>query len=168
MSRIKGIVSLLVSVAAMTTTSAWLFTRKTVFIEGIDYFPPKPKYVESSGFHMGFCGVTTLGNNYNSNYHHEYNEPDGEKLFKANCASCHHPTKVVVGPALQGTYQRWTNAGIKDRIYDWIRNPHDKKAVKLPYIKNMMKAYREKGVGDMTPQDLTNEEIDAAMIYADF
>ena len=27
---------------------------------------------------------------------------DGEALFKANCANCHHPLEDRTGPALQG------------------------------------------------------------------
>ena len=31
----------------------------------------------------------------------------GEKLFKANCASCHKPDKDMTGPKLQGAKALW-------------------------------------------------------------
>ena len=31
---------------------------------------------------------------------------DGEKLFKANCASCHNPVKNATGPKMQGVLQK--------------------------------------------------------------
>ena len=33
-------------------------------------------------------------------------QPDGEKLFKINCASCHKPHKKLTGPALKGALDR--------------------------------------------------------------
>ena len=48
---------------------------------------------------------------------------DGEKLFKANCASCHNPIKNATGPKLQGALEKWTAAGEEDLIYEWVKNP---------------------------------------------
>jgi mono/diheme cytochrome c family protein len=44
---------------------------------------------------------------------------EGEKLFKANCASCHAVDKKVVGPALKGYKDRIPGG---DWIYNWIHN----------------------------------------------
>lgn len=46
----------------------------------------------------------------------------GEKLFNANCASCHAPDKKVVGPALQGAQTRWEDNSSKEALYEWVRN----------------------------------------------
>ena len=48
---------------------------------------------------------------------------DGEKLFKANCASCHHPVKNATGPKMQGVLQKWIDAGEEELIYQWVSNP---------------------------------------------
>ena len=48
---------------------------------------------------------------------------DGEKLFKANCASCHHPVKNSTGPKMQGVLQKWSDAGEEELIYQWVSNP---------------------------------------------
>jgi cytochrome c2 len=44
---------------------------------------------------------------------------DGKNLFQANCASCHHPTKPMTGPALKGVLTRVPN---KQWIYDFVHN----------------------------------------------
>ena len=46
----------------------------------------------------------------------------GKNLFTAKCASCHHLSKVIVGPALLGFEEKepWTDSS---KIYDWIRDP---------------------------------------------
>ena len=43
-----------------------------------------------------------------------YAQPDGEKLFKANCTSCHKANdKKLVGPGLKGVRGRWGNDDAK-------------------------------------------------------
>lgn len=44
---------------------------------------------------------------------------DGEKLFKANCASCHKLDKRLVGPALSGVQDRWES---QENLIAWIKN----------------------------------------------
>src|SRR5215471_18313660 len=44
---------------------------------------------------------------------------DGHALFQANCASCHSVNKKVVGPALAGVEDRWTDPKM---LHDWIHN----------------------------------------------
>ena len=44
---------------------------------------------------------------------------DGKALFQTNCASCHSPFKVVIGPALKGATERIPD---KKLLYDWIHN----------------------------------------------
>ncbi|MFD0863041.1 c-type cytochrome [Sungkyunkwania multivorans] len=42
----------------------------------------------------------------------------GKKLFNMNCAACHHPTKELLGPALNGVSEKYE----KDWLYSWIKN----------------------------------------------
>lgn len=96
-----------------------------------------------------------------------YAQPDGAKLFKANCASCHHPTKLVVGPALMGVGKRWADAGVKDKIYDWIQNPKKTLDAGIPYVKTLVESYNAKGTALMTAQAVNKEEIDAILAYVE-
>src|ERR1700739_2767015 len=45
---------------------------------------------------------------------------NGEALFRANCASCHKTHEDFTGPALSGTFKRWS---AKQLVYEFIRNP---------------------------------------------
>lgn len=92
---------------------------------------------------------------------------DGEKLFKANCASCHHPDKLVVGPALRGVAKRWADAGVKDEIYNWIQNPKKTLDAGIPYVKDLVEQYNAKGVALMTSQAVSKEDVDAILAYVE-
>lgn len=59
-------------------------------------------------FVISFANITTA-----------QNAQHGEVLFKANCASCHSLTKVVVGPALAGVEERWPS---HELLHLWIKN----------------------------------------------
>src|SRR5690606_13076272 len=86
---------------------------------------------------------------------------DGEKLFKANCASCHKIDKKLVGPALQGTQERWPDL---DNLRAWIRNsqqylsdnPGDS------YAKGI---YEEYNSMIMPAMPLSDADIDAILGY---
>ena len=88
--------------------------------------------------------------------------PDGKALFMSNCASCHNPIKESTGPALQNISKTFPN---KEWGYKWVRNSAaliaagDKTAVDIynRYNKTAMTAF----------PNLTNEEIDAILKYAD-
>ena len=43
---------------------------------------------------------------------------NGRKLFKQNCASCHKLDKKLIGPALSGVTERYS----EDWLLKWIRN----------------------------------------------
>ena len=47
------------------------------------------------------------------------NYDNGEKLFKANCASCHNMEKKLTGPALIGVLDRVPS---EEWLYKWIKN----------------------------------------------
>ena len=94
-----------------------------------------------------------------------YSQPDGEKIFKANCASCHHPIKNATGPKLQGALQKWSDAGEEDLIYEWVKNPSG--------LYNSGKSKLAKAIWDwsptaMTPQGhLSKEDVKAVFAYVD-
>jgi mono/diheme cytochrome c family protein len=54
--------------------------------------------------------------------------PAGEKLFKANCSSCHKVKGKLVGPGLYGAEERWASGAAhkgedgKQQLYKWIKN----------------------------------------------
>lgn len=85
----------------------------------------------------------------------------GEKLFKGNCGSCHKPDKNLTGPMLKGARERWEGQG---DIYAWIKNS-------TKYLESgngyANKLYAEWNKSPMTPQAVTDEEIDAILYYAD-
>lgn len=84
---------------------------------------------------------------------------DGEALFKANCASCHHPQKELTGPALKGARDREPS---KDWVYKWINNTTDM-VLSDPYAMKLKAKYGSV----MTKFDLKKDEIDAILDYAD-
>ncbi len=86
---------------------------------------------------------------------------DGEALFKANCASCHKPDENYVGPALKGVREKTPT---KDWVYKWVRNA-TAMATTDPYANKL----REEAGGVIMTSfpDMTNEEIDAILNWAD-
>ena len=93
------------------------------------------------------------------------NAQDGEKLFKANCASCHNPVKNATGPKMQGVLQKWQDNGEGDLIYEWVQNPSK--------LYNSGKSKMAKAIWDwsptaMTPQGhLSKEEVESIFTYVD-
>lgn len=85
----------------------------------------------------------------------------GKDLFKANCASCHKPTKRSVGPPLAGV----SNKHDKEWIYSWVANPQEKITSGDPAA---IKIYNEYNQTTMNPfPQLSHKEIDAILSYAD-
>jgi mono/diheme cytochrome c family protein len=91
-------------------------------------------------------------------------QPDGAKLFKANCAACHKPDKDLVGPALKGALARWE--GNEENLYLWVKNPQKALETGDPQVQALYDEWFPKA-GIMTPQALTDEEITAVLTYAD-
>ena len=85
----------------------------------------------------------------------------GEKVFKANCASCHKPDKDMTGPALKSAKARWDGKG---DIHLWVKNSQ-------AFIKSGNEHAKELFEGHnkivMPPQSVSNEEIDAILYFAD-
>lgn len=86
---------------------------------------------------------------------------DGEKLFKANCASCHKLNKKLIGPALSGVAERWED---KEALYAWIKNSQDylKKNPDDSYAQELFVEYNK---SVMTAQAVSDAEIDAILAY---
>lgn len=85
---------------------------------------------------------------------------DGEKLFKANCASCHKPTeKKLVGPGLAGIEDRWES---KDNLIAWIQNSQEYLKTGDPYAVALFEQYNK---SIMPAQALSVEEVNAVLDY---
>lgn len=86
---------------------------------------------------------------------------DGEKLFKANCSSCHKVNKKLVGPALKGAEDRWES---QEALYSWIKNSAD-------YLKNnpddsyAHELFEKFNKSPMSAQALSDDEIAAILTY---
>ncbi len=86
---------------------------------------------------------------------------DGEKLFNANCKSCHSAGENrVVGPGLKGVEGRW-----KDRtlLYKWVKNNKDVLASGDAYANKLYEDYN-KSVMTAFPA-LGDKDIDAILKY---
>jgi cytochrome c2 len=94
-----------------------------------------------------------------------FSAQEGEKLFKANCASCHNPVKNATGPKMQGVLQKWIDAGEEELIYKWVQNPSK--------LYNSGKSKMANAIWDwsptaMTPQGhLSREEVESIFTYVD-
>ena len=88
-------------------------------------------------------------------------QPNGEKLFKANCASCHYPTDAkLIGPGLKDAQKRWPD---NTKLYAWIRNAPEFIKTGDPYATALFEQYNKTL---MTPfPDLKDEEIAAILDY---
>ena len=85
----------------------------------------------------------------------------GQKVFKANCASCHKVDAPMTGPALQGARARWEGNG---DIYAWIKNSQAYLKTGNEYANNL---YEEWNQVLMTQQAVTDADIDAVLYFAD-
>ncbi|MEO0470010.1 MAG: c-type cytochrome [Bacteroidota bacterium] len=91
--------------------------------------------------------------------------PEGEKIFKAQCTACHHPKRVLVGPALGGAWDKYAND--REFMYAWVKNaPGIAKDESGPYYEKAV-ALSGTMAGAMNAfTNLTNEQIDATLQYA--
>jgi cytochrome c oxidase cbb3-type subunit 3 len=92
------------------------------------------------------------------------NAQDGEALFKAKCSACHMLDKNSTGPILKGVKQKWEDAGEGAMLYEWVKNPQ----TLVASGKSKMAIEVEKwSPSAMTPQEVTNEDVDAILSYVD-
>src|SRR5262245_31220711 len=61
---------------------------------------------------------------------------DGRQLFNNNCASCHSPTKDMIGPKLGGILDKEPFNGDVKKIVDWVHNATNLTTTD-PYFKNL-------------------------------
>jgi mono/diheme cytochrome c family protein len=86
--------------------------------------------------------------------------PDGQALFKSNCASCHSPLKDATGPKLQGVDSKVPS---KEWLHKWVRNSAALIASGDKYANDI---YNQWGKTAMTAfPNLSDEEIDAIFVY---
>ncbi|MFM7771036.1 MAG: c-type cytochrome, partial [Bacteroidota bacterium] len=87
----------------------------------------------------------------------------GEKLFKANCASCHKITdEVLAAPGLKGVADRWK--GKDELLVKWIQNPNAAIATGDAYVKGLVSQYAG-NFGIMAGQAVSKEDINHIMAY---
>jgi cytochrome c2 len=72
------------------------------------------------------------------------NAENGLKLFKSNCASCHHMTKASTGPALSGVLDRVPS---EEWLYSWIKDNNALRATGDAYANQV---YMDNGEAIMT------------------
>jgi cytochrome c2 len=86
---------------------------------------------------------------------------DGEKLFNANCKSCHAPSdKRVVGPGLRGVETRWKDKAL---LYKWIKNNKEVLASGDAYANDLYNQYNKSAM-TIFPA-LTDKDIDGILKY---
>lgn len=86
--------------------------------------------------------------------------PDGQAIFKANCASCHNPLKDATGPALQGVDGRVPS---KEWLYKWVHNSSSVIASGDKYANDLYAKWSKTAMTAFP--NLSNEEIDAVVTY---
>lgn len=86
---------------------------------------------------------------------------NGEKLFKANCGSCHKPDRDMTGPAVSGAKERWEGKG---DVHAWIKDSQGYIKTGNAHAKELFDLHNKIV---MPAQPLTTEEIDAVLYYAD-
>ena len=97
------------------------------------------------------------------NFSNAYAQPDGKKLFKSNCSSCHAAsTAKLVGPGLQDVTKRWTD---KSKLYAWIKNSPEFLKTGDAYANKLYEEYNKSPMSVFP--DLKDEEIDAIIAYVD-
>ncbi len=89
-------------------------------------------------------------------------QPNGEQLFKANCAQCHNPVKDLTGPALKGVDSRVPS---KEWLYKWVHNSAAVIASGDKYANEIYAKYNKTAMTSFP--NLSTEEIDAIVKYVD-
>lgn len=89
----------------------------------------------------------------------------GEALFKAKCATCHIIDRDNTGPALKGVRKKWTDAGEKDYLYEWVRN--SQKLIASGKSRMAMAIKDFSPVTVMPEQQVSKAEIDQIFDYVE-
>ena len=115
---------------------------------------------------LALTTISLLSFSYNI---HAQDEPvgdatAGEALFKANCASCHKPDEDMTGPGLQGARQRWIDNSSEENFYAWVKNSQGVIKSGDGYAASL---FAEWNKTIMTPQAVTNQQIDDIFAYVE-
>jgi len=89
---------------------------------------------------------------------------DGEGLFKSKCNVCHMLEKDGTGPNLKNVRQKWDEAGEMNMLIEWVNNAPA--LIEKGTSTMALKADQFSPTG-MTPQDVTEEEMNAVFDYVD-
>ncbi|NVK62940.1 MAG: c-type cytochrome [Flavobacteriales bacterium] len=89
---------------------------------------------------------------------------DGEALFKAKCSTCHKLGGDMTGPNLKGVKQKWADAGEADLLYEWVKNS---KTLIDGGKSQMALAIKDYDASVMSPQVVTNADVDAILDFVD-
>jgi len=84
----------------------------------------------------------------------------GKALFQTNCASCHHPVKQIIGPALKGATDRIPDKAL---LHEWVRNNQKVLASGNGYFNALYNQFNKTPMN--TFPNLTDGEIDNIFAY---
>lgn len=88
----------------------------------------------------------------------------GEALFKSKCNTCHAVDKNSTGPWLKGVKAKWSDAGEKTLLYEWVRNSN---SLIAGGKSQMALAIKDFSGSEMPPQQASDDEIDQILDYVD-
>lgn len=84
----------------------------------------------------------------------------GKALFQSNCTSCHAVNKQVVGPALAGVQDRWSD---QKMLHSWIRNNKQVLDAGYPYATSLYNQYNKQAMNVFS--SFTDKDIDNILAY---
>ena len=122
-------------------------------LDGMVSATARPAELDDPRFWCGTCMEQSYG--------HASRFPEGEKLFKANCASCHKVDKRLVGPMLQGATER----NSMEWLIDFTRDSQAMIEAGDPYAVAIYEAYNKTQMTSFP--NLTDEDIMQIYAYID-
>lgn len=85
---------------------------------------------------------------------------DGQKLFKANCASCHKIEGKLLGPGLADSWERWES---QEKLISWVHNSQEMIKAGDPYAVKLFNDYNQSVMSSFT--QLSEEQVINIMEY---
>lgn len=84
----------------------------------------------------------------------------GMALYKANCASCHALDKKLIGPALNGVWDRWDS---EEKLIAWIHNSAAVLATGDAYANKLFNEYNK--IPMQSFPSLSKEQVEDILLY---
>ncbi len=84
----------------------------------------------------------------------------GHELFLVNCAACHHPDRVLVGPALRESLQYWTDSR---KLHAYVQAPEE--YMKKSGDERLKKLWETYGTPMPAFPALTQADVDSIAAY---